>query len=47
VYRHVIAPAIRGGASVMDNVFGDDDPEDNVEQAKSGQVLGLVLNIRT
>jgi integrase len=24
VYRHVIAPAIRGGASVMDDVFGDD-----------------------
>jgi integrase len=27
VYRHVIVPAIRGGASVMDTVFGD-DPED-------------------
>ena len=26
VYRHVIVPAIRGGASVMDAVFGD-DPE--------------------
>ena len=25
VYRHVIAPAIRGGASVMDDVFGDGD----------------------
>ena len=25
VYRHVIAPAIRGGASVMDDVFGGDD----------------------
>jgi len=25
VYRHVIAPAIRGGAAVMDHVFGDDD----------------------
>ena len=24
VYRHVIAPAIRGGAAVMDDVFGDD-----------------------
>jgi integrase len=23
VYRHVIAPAIRGGATVMDDVFGD------------------------
>jgi integrase len=23
VYRHVIVPAIRGGATVMDNVFGD------------------------
>ena len=27
VYRHVIVPAIRGGASVMDAVFGDaEDP---------------------
>ena len=24
VYRHVIVPAIRGGATVMDTVFGDD-----------------------
>jgi integrase len=24
VYRHVIVPAIRGGANVMDTVFGDD-----------------------
>jgi integrase len=24
VYRHVIAPAIRGGSSVMDDLFGDD-----------------------
>ncbi len=27
VYRHVIVPAIRGGANVMDTVFGE-DPED-------------------
>jgi len=25
VYRHVIVPAIRGGASVMDSVFGGSD----------------------
>jgi hypothetical protein len=25
VYRHVIVPAIRGGATVMDQVFGDTD----------------------
>jgi integrase len=25
VYRHVIVPAIRGGATVMDSVFGDED----------------------
>jgi hypothetical protein len=24
VYRHVIVPAIRGGAAVMDEVFGAD-----------------------
>jgi hypothetical protein len=28
VYRHVIVPAIRGGASVMDAVFGDEDNGD-------------------
>jgi integrase len=28
VYRHVIVPAIRGGATVMDNVFGADDGDD-------------------
>ena len=27
VYRHVIVPAIRGGASVMDSVFGDRDAD--------------------
>jgi hypothetical protein len=27
VYRHVIVPAIRGGATVMDSVFGDPDHE--------------------
>jgi hypothetical protein len=29
VYRHVIVPAIRGGATVMDSVFGNADPEDD------------------
>jgi len=24
VYRHVMVPAIRGGATVMDDVFGND-----------------------
>jgi hypothetical protein len=27
VHRHVIVPAIRGGATVMDDVFGDEDEE--------------------
>ena len=29
VYRHVIVPAIRGGATVMDDVFGDADYADD------------------
>jgi integrase len=29
VYRHVIVPAIRGGATVMDNVFGSAGDSDN------------------
>ncbi|MFY9652437.1 MAG: hypothetical protein WBF20_27570 [Trebonia sp.] len=29
VYRHVIVPAIRGGATVMDAVFGDADDADD------------------
>ena len=31
VYRHVIVPAIRGGATVMDDVFGDDDDESAIK----------------
>jgi integrase len=27
VYRHVIVPAIRGGATVMDDIFGDENEE--------------------
>jgi integrase len=29
VYRHVIVPAIRGGATVMNDVFGDEDPDES------------------
>ena len=36
VYRHVIVPAIRGGASVMDTVFGG-DPEDGNGAADSSR----------
>jgi integrase len=33
VYRHVIVPAIRGGATVMDQVFGQtDDGDDGDDQ---------------
>jgi integrase len=37
VYRHVITPAIRGGATVMDDVFGDEDDgdDDSNKEAKS------------
>jgi hypothetical protein len=27
VYRHVIVPAIRGGATVMDSIFGSDEED--------------------
>ena len=29
VYRQVVVPAIRGGATVMDSVFGDPGEGDN------------------
>jgi hypothetical protein len=29
VYRHVIVPAIRGRATVMDDVFGEEDDRDS------------------
>jgi hypothetical protein len=29
VYRHVIVPAIRGGATVMDNIFDEDDNDND------------------
>lgn len=35
VYRHVIVPAIRGGASVMDSVFGDRDADGQADTAGS------------
>jgi hypothetical protein len=37
VYRHVIVPEIRGGATVMDGVFDDeeDDPDEGNGKAKS------------
>jgi hypothetical protein len=36
VYRHVIVPEIRGGATVMDDVFNDeDDPGEGNGKAKS------------
>jgi hypothetical protein len=36
VYRHVIVPAIRGGATVMDSVFkADGDVEDDSDSAQS------------
>jgi integrase len=35
VYRHVIVPAIRGGATVMDNVFKADYVEDDSDGAQS------------
>jgi integrase len=36
VYRHVIVPEIRGGATVMDDVFGDDEDGDEYDgNAKS------------
>lgn len=31
VYRHVIGPEIRGGATVADDVFGDDWGNENAE----------------
>jgi hypothetical protein len=36
-YRHVIVPEIRGGATVMDGVFYDDeDADEGNEEAKTG-----------
>jgi integrase len=35
VYRHVIVPAIRGGATVMDTVFGDDAEDEEGAAGKA------------
>ena len=40
VYRHVIVPAIRGGPSVMDSVFGDRDADGHADTAGSQWSLG-------
>ena len=41
VYRHVIVPAIRGGATVMDDVFDDDedDTDEGNEKPRTVRVL--------
>lgn len=36
VYRHVIAPAIRGGATVMDRVFKTEDALGNGSEHRQG-----------
>ena len=36
VYRHVIVPTIRGGATVMDNVFGAADNGDDQPGTTAG-----------
>ena len=36
VYRHVIVPEIRGGATVMDGVF-DDEGDDTVEGSEEAE----------
>ena len=49
VYRHVIVPEIRGGATVMDDVF-DDDEDDPTRATKSPRTLRFLvwfLNNRT
>ena len=46
VYRHVIVPAIRGGATVMDRIFSaDDEPGDGYghSQLRSHLVSHLIL----
>jgi integrase len=44
VYRHVIVPAIRGGATVMDSVFGDENEE---SASPIASALSLTLLPRT
>ena len=39
VYRHVIVPAIRGGATVMDQVFGQTDDGDDQQGANARAVV--------
>jgi hypothetical protein len=35
VYRHVIVPAIRGGATVMDRIFADEPDPDGLPSVLS------------
>ena len=51
VYRHVIVPAIRGGATVMDAVFGDaDDAATKTtrrgRRARRSHLVSLLILIR-
>ena len=44
VYRHVIVPEIRGGATVMDDVFNDDEDDPDEGNGKSQDQLGTWLD---
>ena len=45
VYRHVIVPAIRGGATVMDNVFGADVTTETTNRARPPSRSHLVSHL--
>jgi hypothetical protein len=51
VYQHVIVPAIRGGASVMDSVFGDGEENENgaadLAATPFTWLIGGAMGIRT
>jgi hypothetical protein len=43
VYRHVIVPEIRGGPTVMDDFFNDDEDDPDDRNVKSQAHLGIWL----
>jgi hypothetical protein len=47
VYRHVIVPEIRGGATVMDDVFNDDEDGSEGNEKRPSAVRHLAIEQRS
>ena len=46
VYRNVIVPAIRGGATITDDIFDDNDNDNDNDDARPRRSLALGMSLK-